>query len=272
MSLFIRWTNNGCEETIVYLHGFMGRSEDWGLVLEKIGAAYNYITFDLPGHARSPIKTDCSLDKTAWEIEQRLEGVKRRDIHLVGYSMGGRIALYYTLRYPHRVKSLVLESASPGLEDIAEREARRIADRAAAKKLRKDFSAFLTEWYDQPLFAGLKKRTAFPELLKRRLNNDPEELATALQKLSVASQPNLWPHLKELTCPVMLICGALDEKYMRISEEMLKINPAFKRQVITGCGHNVHFENPDKFSKALKEFYVKIQDRLITNTSSLQSI
>ena len=257
MSLHARWQNNGAGDTVVFLHGFMGSSADWDGLTERLGKTFNYLYVDLPGHGRSPLGAAGDFKETSEQITETLDAFELTAVHLLGYSMGGRLALYWALQYPRRVQTLVLESASPGLRNATERNERKLAEEKIAEKLQNDFKGFLTDWYNQPLFAGISRRAGFPQLLKRRLRNEPQKLAAIVRQLSVAVQPGLWPRLPELSCPVLLVCGAQDKKYVRISRQMRQINPAFERQVIPDCGHNTHFEQPDDFSRIVRDFLRK---------------
>ena len=72
--------------------------------------------------------------------------------------MGGRIALAYTIKYPERVTSLILESASPGLKTEQERIERREADELLAKKINSEgIPSFVEFWENIPLFAFAKE-------------------------------------------------------------------------------------------------------------------
>ena len=72
---------------------------------------------------------------------------------VVGYSMGGRLALHLALRHPDRVGKLVLFSASPGLKTEDERTARREVDLQRAAEIEEDLGGFLRRWYRMPLFS-----------------------------------------------------------------------------------------------------------------------
>ena len=175
---------------------------------------------------------------------------------MVGYSMGGRLALYVALRYPERCAGLFLESASPGLESADERAARRASDEEKAKRLESgDFDAFLRDWYRQPLFEplahneGLLRRT-----ISARRRNDPAELARSLRAMGTGSQPSLWKELEGLAVPALAVAGELDGKYAGISSRMAGISVKVEPVVIPGVGHNVHDEAPAQYAALLGRF------------------
>jgi 2-succinyl-6-hydroxy-2,4-cyclohexadiene-1-carboxylate synthase len=236
---------------VLFLHGFMGSSADWKDVMAVIGDRAFCIALDLPGHGASLGLTPGSYttEGTARTVVHALDELEVERQVTVGYSMGGRLALYLALRYPERCAGLFLESTSPGLESAEERMERRAADEEKAHRLESgDFDAFLRDWYRQPLFASLARDEG---LLRRtiaaRRRNDPAELARSLRGMGTGSQPSLWGGLADLTVPGSAVAGGLDEKYAEISSRMASISPRVEPLTIPGVGHNVHDEAPAEY-------------------------
>jgi 2-succinyl-6-hydroxy-2,4-cyclohexadiene-1-carboxylate synthase len=243
---------------VLFLHGFMGSAADWQDVATTIGNRAFCIALDLPGHGDSLDLTQkaYTMEGTARAVIRTLDELEARRPVIVGYSMGGRLALYLALRFPERCAGLFLESASPGLESAGEREARRDADEEKAKWLESgDFGCFLRDWYRQPLFAPLARDG---ELLRRtieaRRRNDPSELARSLRGMGMGIQPSLWEELEGLAVPALAVAGELDGKYARISSRMASINVKVEPAVIPGVGHNVHDEAPTQYAALLGRF------------------
>jgi 2-succinyl-6-hydroxy-2,4-cyclohexadiene-1-carboxylate synthase len=175
----------------------------------------------------------------------------------LGYSMGGRVALQVALRHPERVERLVLESASPGIDDPSERAQRRGADAALADSLLRDgIEAFADRWMAQPLFAS--QRRLAPALLARersiRLANRPAGLAWALRGLGAGCQASLWARLGELAVPTLVVVGALDRKYLELGSTAAARMPRAVLEVVADAGHAVHLENPEDFLAAVERF------------------
>ena len=170
--------------------------------------------------------------------------------------MGGRLALDLALRYPERCSALFLESTSPGIEDAAEREARRRSDEEKAARLEAgDLASFLRDWYQQPIFASLARREVLlRETIEARRRNDPAELARSLRGMGTGSQPSLWGELAELEAPALAVAGELDEKYAGISTRMAYLNPRIRASIVPGAGHNVRLEAPETCFALLKHF------------------
>ena len=243
---------------VLFLHGFMGSARDWAGVMADVANAYHGLAVDLPGHGGSTglDNADYTMDGAAQALAHLLDerGIDRCAV--VGYSMGGRLALYVALCFPERCRALVLESASPGLPTARERQARRDVDEARAVRLEtEDFEIFLNEWYRQPLFASLARRQGLTErMVARRLTNDPRELARSLRGMGTGRQPSLWERLSELRVSTCAVAGALDRKYVEIAGRMAALSPRMRAVTIPEAGHTVHAEEPRRFITLLQTF------------------
>jgi 2-succinyl-6-hydroxy-2,4-cyclohexadiene-1-carboxylate synthase len=176
---------------------------------------------------------------------------------VVGYSMGGRIALHLAATRPERVRRLVLESSSPGLDSEDDRVRRKEDDDALAARIEEGgVEAFVEEWARLPLFASQAR--VDPMALRRqreiRLANDGVGLAAALRKLGTGSLPSLWGSLPQVAVPVLIIVGALDAKFMDIGERMADALPHARLVVVSNTGHCVHLERPDVWMDAVGSF------------------
>jgi 2-succinyl-6-hydroxy-2,4-cyclohexadiene-1-carboxylate synthase len=186
------------------------------------------------------------------------DGVDRAT--LVGYSMGGRLALYLTLRHPDRCAGLFLESASPGLEGAEERARRQGDDEEIAIRLESgDLPGFLQDWYRQALFAPLARdEDLLRQTIEDKLRNDPAELAASLRGMGNGSQPSLWNELPNLRAPALAVAGGLDEKFVGISRRMASLNAGMRLTVVPGVGHNVHAEAPGAYLSLLESFLTSV--------------
>ena len=243
---------------MLFLHGFMGSLADWHAVTEALRGRYRCIAADLPGHGASTgfPPGAYTIEGAARALVVLLDNLGVERAVIVGYSMGGRLALYLALRHPDRLSGLLLESASPGLEDPGDRAARRAADGERAARLEGgDFEGFLRDWYRQSLFAPLARDE---ELLRRtiegKLGNDPAELAKSLRGMGTGNQPSLWGEISGLRVPSLAVAGELDEKFVGISRRMASLNPGIRAAVVPGAGHNVHAEVSAAYLSLLEGF------------------
>ena len=126
---------------LVLLHGFTGSAAAWGDLAPRLAARHRVIAIDLPGHGLSDAPADVArytMPRVVADLAALLALLDAVPAHWLGYSMGGRLALYLALARPDLVRSLVLESASPGLATAAERQARQSQDAALAERIEND--------------------------------------------------------------------------------------------------------------------------------------
>lgn len=244
------------QRPLCFLHGFMGSSADWRPVVTGLGERAFCLSVDLPGHGDSLDRPSYfySMEGATQALADVLDEVGIDRCSLVGYSMGGRVALYFALFHPERVRRLVLESASPGLRSAEERAERRFLDDQRARRIESDFDAFLDDWYRQPLFASLSRHGLVEDMVRTRRRNDPVEVARALRGLSPGEQPSLWNRLPDLDVPTLVLTGALDDKYRVITEKTAQRVPNARRIVVPKAGHNVHAERSQAYLVQLGRF------------------
>lgn len=251
------FSGNPDKPLILFLHGFMGNSHEFDQAISLLSHEFYCLTVDLPGHGETKVLggDECyTMPNTAHAIINLLDDLKITKCFLVGYSMGGRLALYLTLHFPERFSKVILESASPGLSTEVERAERVKRDEQIARKLERsidknDFIAFLSNWYSQPIFGSIKNYPQFQHLVEVRLQNNPIELAKSLRFMGTGCQPSLWKKLKKNTNPILLLAGEYDEKFVYINTEMTQICDFCHLNIISHSGHNIHFENVRDFVK-----------------------
>jgi 2-succinyl-6-hydroxy-2,4-cyclohexadiene-1-carboxylate synthase len=231
-------------ETIVLLHGFTQTGASWRPTASALGAGYTPIAPDLRGHGAAAGRRPVDLESTVGDV---LAAAPERFV-LAGYSMGGRIALHVALANPERVTRLALIGATAGLEDPAEREARRRADEEWAELLeREGIDAFADRWAAQPVIAG---QPASSDAIRRA--QSPAGLAAALRGLGTGVLPAVWDRLGELAMPVTVIAGERDAKFRALGERMAAAMPRARLVVIPCAGHAAHLEAPQAVAAALR--------------------
>ncbi|MBH8576147.1 2-succinyl-6-hydroxy-2,4-cyclohexadiene-1-carboxylate synthase [Nostocaceae cyanobacterium CENA369] len=257
--------SNTNKPLILFLHGFMGNIQEFNEAIELLTNDFSYLTIDLPGHGKTQVlgaDEGYTMVNTANALIHLLDELKINQCFLVGYSMGGRLALYLTLHFPERFPKVVLESASPGLATELERIERIKQDVQIARKLarsftKSDFATFLATWYNQPIFGSIKNHPKFENMLGNRLQNHPNELIKSLQFMGTGSQPSLWENLKNHETPLLLLVGEYDAKFIDINTQMAKIGKFSQMKIIKNSAHNIHFENTLEFVQNIREFFTK---------------
>lgn len=245
---------------LVLLHGFTGCAAAWALHVHEFATRFRVVTVDLLGHGWS----DAPADPRRYRIEQSAADVlavlDRLDIeraHLLGYSMGGRLALYVAATVQERIGSLILVSASPGLRDGAERRSRTMQDAALADAIEWDgVPAFVDRWERHPIFATQARlpTTVRETLRAQRLQHTARGLANSLRGMGQGVQPPLYDRLPLLRVPTLLLTGELDARYCAVGVEMSGLIPGARLIIVRDAGHAVHLERPEMFRQCVLEF------------------
>lgn len=246
---------------IALLHGFTGSKDGLRALREELRASSRVMSFDLPWHGGTTVtvpENDVSVTRCAAALVEALDQLGARRFALLGYSMGGRIALATAASHPERVARLMLESASAGLKSGAERAARLKTDRAlAAFAERRGIEAFVRRWEAMALFASLAEmpEAARAELRQTRLSCSPGALAACLRAMSVGAQPGLEDRLEALRAPALIVAGGRDEKFCAIGRELARAIAGARLKIIDGAGHAPHLERPEQFNRLAAGFF-----------------
>ncbi|NET72912.1 MAG: 2-succinyl-6-hydroxy-2,4-cyclohexadiene-1-carboxylate synthase [Sphaerospermopsis sp. SIO1G2] len=226
------FVKNPGKSVILFLHGFMGKIDEFDEAIQLLGDNFSYLTLDLPGHGKTKVLAGdeyYKIENTAQGIIDLLDQLEIQKCYLVGYSMGGRLGIYLTLHFPERFIKVIIESASPGLKNNTERLARVRQDYQIARKLIRmielnDFKFFLDYWYNQGIFGNLKNHPHYSDMLTSRLENDPLHLVKSLQFLGTGYQPSLWDKFRENQVTLLLLVGEYDQKFIDINTIMCEVN------------------------------------------------
>jgi len=241
---------------LLLLHGFAGSQSSWEELVPELAKFSKVAVVDLPGHAGAPLPEN-SGEEGFFEVVDALADSIESPADVVGYSQGARLALALALRHPGRIRRLVLESGTAGLDSEEGRLKRREEDEAKAMALeKKGVAAFMDFWKRQPLLAT-QERLPFEKkqaLEKRRNAHSASGLAGALRCMGLGIQPNFWPLLCGLRLPVLLISGEEDVKFTALAQQMLCALPLAWHVMVPGCGHAVHWELPQPWLKAVSGF------------------
>jgi len=240
---------------VTLLHGFTQSGRSWLEVISRMPAGWMWIVPDLRGHGETRTAPDapCSMDACTGDLEMLWDHLGVPRTHLVGYSMGGRLALHVAARRPHRILSLLTIGAHAGLEEEA-REGRRRGDAALAQRIEDEgLEAFVNYWSSLPLFAGLERRgPAFvAQVRAERLNNHVAGLACSLRGMGAGAMEPVWDDLAKLTVPSTFVAGQLDHGYVASARRLGGTVPHGHVEVVPRAGHAVHQERPEAFARVL---------------------
>jgi 2-succinyl-6-hydroxy-2,4-cyclohexadiene-1-carboxylate synthase len=238
---------------VTFVPGFMQRGEAWEPVAGGIATRY---------------RSKC-LDFATWSFDERvgeiLAATSPGDV-VVGYSMGGRLALHAALRDPARLAALVLVGVSAGIEDRHEREDRRRADDSLAEWIeRRSIEEVVERWERGPVFAS--QSSALREWQRPgRLAHEPRLLAQLLRSAGQGALAPVWDRLHTLRCPVLLTAGEQDRRYATAASRMADELPNARVRLVSDAGHAPQLEAPDVFGELLLEFLDEhLGDRVVVD-------
>lgn len=238
--------------TLVLLHGFLGSANDWSALIGQLPDC-DCIAFDLPGHGRAREQHLSRMADFPLWLNQQLQQRDISNYHLLGYSLGGRLALQFAATQPVGLQSLLLENAHPGLSSVDERKTRASADARWARRFyREPLIDVLANWYQQPVFVDLSP-TECMTLIAERSQNNAAQLAHMLCCCSLAKQADLQSWLKNTSLPVLYMCGEQDLKFQAIGAQLATHCTSVTQKILAG-GHNLHRANPEFMAAAIQQW------------------
>lgn len=250
---------SGDGEPVIVIHGFTGSGAAMAPLVDRLDG-WRRIAVDLPGHGRSPAPPElpCYSVEAMAESIGGLAAAVDGPCHLIGYSMGGRIALALAVAHPHVCRSLTLISATAGMDDQAERARRRQADEALADRIgQHGLAQFVEDWMAAPMWDTLRARlseTEWEASMRQRLGCDPVGLANSLRVGGTGTMTPLWDRLVTLAMPTLVVCGELDAKFVELGRRMSELLPKSELAEMPGVGHAVHLETPDLCADTVADF------------------
>ncbi|WP_150538268.1 2-succinyl-6-hydroxy-2,4-cyclohexadiene-1-carboxylate synthase [Actinobacillus vicugnae] len=231
---------------IVFLHGLLGSQQDWQAVLSRLQnfAQIRPLTIDLPLHGASAQIHCHDFADVRDLIDQTIQHyIGTQPFYLVGYSLGGRLALDYTLNaHNPNLQHTILEGTNIGLATEGERQARWQNDYQWAERFRhQPLTEVLNDWYQQAVFANLGQHKR-SNLIKKRQHNHGIAIAEMLEATSLAKQPYFLSQLVGSKYAISFLIGERDLKFRNMAEQH-----QLNYRLIAQAGHNAHFEQPQAF-------------------------
>jgi len=236
----------GTPRRVALVHGFLGAPADWDEVVRL-----------LPGHVacdRIALSSlGCgSIDEASAALAAHL--VRAPCDLLVGYSMGGRIALDAAAVRPQLVPRLLILAAGPGLDDPAERARRAAEDDARAAEIARDgLDAFVERWYRLPIFAAFRAHPSFDAARVRRVQGDTAFWARCVAGCSPGRGTPRWDALAALAERTVFAAGALDDRYASYARRARRLAPALRTAIEPSAGHVLPLEAPAFCAQLIQE-------------------
>ncbi len=242
--------------TTVLLHGFLGAPASWELVRAALPPSERVLAPALAGHGARPVPAPASFEAEVDRLADALVREEAGACHVVGYSMGARVALVLALRHPALVARLTLVSVLPGIGDDEERRVRAQHDDALARELEaRGLPAFVTRWEALPLF---ESQRALPTEVRARhreirLSHEAAPLARALRVLTPGRMPPCAPKLGEIAAPTLLVAGAQDAKFVSVARSIAPLFADARVRILRDVGHDPTLERPRELASLMKE-------------------
>ncbi|HBV75315.1 MULTISPECIES: 2-succinyl-6-hydroxy-2,4-cyclohexadiene-1-carboxylate synthase [Vibrio] len=242
----------------VFLHGFLGSSLDWNNCLSHLNLPHA-ICIDLPCHGLSKYCEVQNFEEACQQVQltvlSKLKKEKRAPntpLVFVAYSLGARIAMFGMAKqaFPDlNIQGAILEGGNFGLIQEQENVLRWEDDKHWSKRFATEaIEDVLYDWYLQGVFSSLDDDQR-EELVELRSDNLGSQLGCMLRATSLAKQPYLLDDLKQLSVPLLYVCGEKDQKFRILAEKS-----GLPYQLVKNAGHNVHHEQPQQFSSIVKAF------------------
>jgi 2-succinyl-6-hydroxy-2,4-cyclohexadiene-1-carboxylate synthase len=256
---------------VTLLHGFTQSSRSWQEVISSMPTGWRWVVPDLRGHGETQVSPGAAftMDACTADLEMLWDGLGIEHTHLVGYSMGGRLALHVAAQRQNRLRSILTISAHAGLDEDA-REGRRRDDEALAGRIERDgIEAFVDYWSALPMFAGIGRRgqSFVAQVRAERMRNSPSGLAASLRGMGAGAMEPVWRELARVRLPGTFVAGQLDDRYAAFARRLASAVPNGRVEIVPGAGHAVHLERPQAFARVL-EAHLEVTEAASSSTSA----
>lgn len=239
-------------ETVLMLHGVGGSKECWQPQIEACAARYRAVAWDMPGYGDTPALAETGFSALAAAALALVDDLGADQVHLVGHSMGGMVALEFAATYPDRLASLVLSGTSPAFgSPEGDWQKKFVADRLA------------------PIDAGKTMADLAPSLVAGLVGDDPDPDGVDLAVAAMARVPNdtyrvmmrtlvtfdRRDALAGITAPTLVLAGEKDTNAKpAMMATMAERIPGARFETLAGAGHLANLERPAAFTRVLLEF------------------
>jgi esterase len=253
--MLLHYKEIGEGKPLVILHGLFGTSDNWQTHAKKLGEYFRVILVDQRNHGHSPWSEDFTYVHLADDLERLIIHLEIEQFILIGHSMGGKTAMYYSQKYPIRLEKMVVVDIgikrypmhhNEIIKGIKSIDLSTIASRSAAEQAMIPF----VDSYGVRQF--LLKNLYWVEKGKLAWRMNVDVLEREMEEI-LAPIPSI-----EVWTPTLFLRGAmsnyiLDEDWDAIEE----IFPDATLETIENAGHWVHSEQPDEFIEKVLGFIIR---------------
>jgi pimeloyl-ACP methyl ester carboxylesterase len=254
----------GAGAPVVFLHGFSLDSRVWTPQCDALRSRYRVIRYDLRGFGLSSAVPDTAYAHED-DLASLLGELRATPAHVVGHSMGGRMALRFASAYPGAVRSLALVASALDGHEWSEDWRSRWSHICTAAK-----AGMLAEarrqWFEHPLFESARASSTGASLLARMIDDYSGRHWQITDPARVPSPP-LAERLAEIRVPALVVMGERDlPDFHRGADRLIKGLPAARYLQIPGAGHMVNLEAPQEVNAALVTFWENQRETSASHT------
>lgn len=264
MKLFIREYGSG--DPMIIIHGMLGMSDNWITIANQFADKYKVFLPDMRNHGLSPHEDLHTFDSMAEDINQFLDDRKIDDAIFVGHSMGGKVVLNFSDKYPEKVNKAVIVDISPRNYGLNHFEHKDLVDHAelldymstlnlSAFKSRQEINSIIRQKYNKEFIVQLLQKNITKEANNIfRWKPNVKILRKSLSELSREIKIN------DSVCDIksLFIFGSnspyfTQDDYQYISQRFIDS----EIKIIKGAGHAIHVEKKDDLIKEIKQFILR---------------
>jgi 2-succinyl-6-hydroxy-2,4-cyclohexadiene-1-carboxylate synthase len=235
-----------------FIHGFLGLPSDWEIFKEPF-KNYNCYFHSIEKYIPSFINTDIS-DFEGWAIHFNNAVYNNQNKNkniLIGYSLGGRLALHALCKNNNYFNAAIIISANPGLKSQTEKQSRIINDNLWANRfLNEKWENVMNAWNCQGVFSNIKNN-----LIRNENDFNRQEIFNVLTNFSLGKQEDLRNKIKNIKIPILWLAGESDVKFAQIAHEMQNLNTKIESNILNATGHRVPWEKPEEFKEICCMFF-----------------
>jgi len=231
---------------VLFLHGIGGHRHHWSSQIEFLSSKYKAAAWDARGYGDSDdYEGPLQFSDFVADALRVLDFFKTEKAHLVGLSMGGRIAREVALRHPGRLLSLTLANTSPGFDALSPEQVRRFLEERR-NRTPESMKALLGSQTDPAAYDALLK--SFQALHRE----------SYLKTLEASVSQDRAAPVENIRVRTLVITGTEDRVYPApIAQDMARRIPGAQLVELEGCGHLSNLEQPERFNRVLMEFLTK---------------
>ena len=243
----------GSGPPLVILHGLFGSSDNWLGVAPKLAEHFRVFVLDLRNHGQSPHSARMNYGLMAGDLVEFLDAEGFEKAHVMGHSMGGKVAMQFALSHPARVQKLIVVDMAPRLYEGSHQK-------IIAALLALDLQLFQTRQQIEDVLAPAIPSQVVRRFLLKNLGRDAT--GKFFWKINLNGVAENYPILGEaisaqnpFTNPVLFLRGGKSD-FVRATDEpeIRRLFPRAHIETIAASGHWVHADKPAEFAGAVLKF------------------